>query len=230
MNWKVIPLIIILTGCQDIFTTNLLVALKEDPSNMSSEALLADAESGNPEAIAVLEEKRVTKEDVQNNSELKEQFVDETSLLADVKIEQADFVGAIDDLINADENEGGAEAVLDEILADEDRVKDFKAGADYIVELYEVAPEEVTDTQKIAGTVGLMSDIVSDDKKNAKLQEELEDVELADLNTEELDPEVFTEEDKKKIVSAQKLVTDIESTEELGFDISEILGGGGGED
>lgn len=158
-------LIITTLSCQNIFTTNHLEALKEDPSNMSSEALLAAAEDGDKDALEELLKNRITPEEVAADPSLKDQFIKETTLLADYMIEEADFQGLVEDALASEE--GGTP--VEDFLNDPNRVEDLETASDLVVEAYLVDPDSLTDTQKLVGSVGLLSDILSDETKSDTL-------------------------------------------------------------
>lgn len=209
MKWKLIPLLLVITGCQNIFTTNYLTALKQDPSDLTGDALIEAAKSSrDEEAIEALEKNRITADEVQDNPELKEQFIEETTLLAELKMEQADVQGALEALITSSED-GDTEDVFEDLINDTDRVEDLKSASNYVLEAYEVDPDSVSDTQKLVGSVGLMSDILSDDSKKEQLES------LPDREPETLAEANFTEEEIEKIVKADEMLDGVELPEGL---------------
>lgn len=199
-------LLIGLYGCQDIFTTNYLESLKEDPSNMSSEELLAAAEDGDPEALEELLDSRITPEEVAADPSLEEQFLDETTLLADYMIEESDFQGALEEVLAAEEGE----TPIEDFLNDSERVEDLETAADLVVEAYNVDPDSVTETQKLVGGLGLLSDVLTDEEKADTLSS------LPDRDEETLEAAGFTQEEIDKITLADELLEGSTLVDDLG--------------
>lgn len=211
MNWKFLPLLLVLAGCQNIFTTNYLTALRQDPSDLSGDALIEAVKSSrDEEAIEALEKKRITLEEVSDNPELKEQFIEETTLLAELKMEQADVQGALESLVAGSED-GDVETIFEDLINDTERVEDLKSASDYVLEAYEVDPDSVSDTQKLVGSVGLMSDILADEEKKETLDA------LPDREPETLEAAGFTAEEISKIETADEMLEGVELPEGFEF-------------
>lgn len=202
----ILSLIVISYSCQDIFTTNYLESLKKDPSDMTNEELLSAAEDGDPEALEALLESRITPEEVANDPALEEQFLQETTLLADYMIEEADFQGALEGVLGAEEGENP----IEDFLNDAERVEDLETAADLVLEAYTVDPESVTETQKLVAGVGLLSDVITDEDK----AEALSSIEVRD--EESLAEAGFTQDEIDDIILADELLEGSSLLEDMG--------------
>ena len=162
-------IILTLTGCTDIFTNNYLSSLQTDPSDMSNQELSNHIENNLTtlsetdllEAEETLSESRlVLTEDVLNNPKLAKQYVEESKLLMEINLEQADLEVAAGYAVDAfkvdpeslDSTElliGGL-GVLSGIIEDEDNATALGDVEDYETETLTAAgftTDEIEDIQ-----------------------------------------------------------------------------------
>ncbi len=204
-------LIFFLLGCKDIFTTSAFSSFKKDVSDMSTDELTAYI-STTPlseipaEELAIieisLEESRIelTDEDIANNPEVVEQYIEETTQLMAINMEQADVEGLIADLLV--EPEEGEESLdfVDSILADTERLENMEEASEYAVDAFLVDPESLTSTELVVGSVGLLANILEED---STALDGLEDFSTESL---EADPAGFTAEEIVNIQTAQLML------------------------
>lgn len=200
-------LVLLITGCKDIFVTSAFESFAKSAEDMTEEELeeylettpldniseeeLVSIEETLEESFEVLTEEELT------DPEVAAAYAEESVQLLEINMEQADVEGLIIDLATTDESEGGVEEVFESLVEDEERLEDLEAAADYAVEAFKADQDSLSDTQLIIGAAGLVSDLVTDDTK---------DLDITDIDTESIDETLYTEEEIEKIEQAQDMI------------------------
>ncbi len=175
-----------LYSCTDIFTSNLFSELSTDYSDMSEDQLQSNLASDgfptDPDELQDVEDLLVEfrselTDDILNDPDLLEQYVEDTTQLLDLNLQQADVEGLMADLMGA--SDGGGD-LLSGLEDDVERLENLADAGDYAVEAFELDPDSLSTTQLVVGGVGLISDILQDDTLAAAL-EDSPTTETADL-------------------------------------------------
>lgn len=231
-------LIFLFLGCKDIFTTNVLESYQKDASEMTTDELsallsatpLSDI-SDEDLALAetALEESRIDYSDELSDA-LKEQYVEETTQLLAINMEQANVEGLISDLLA--EPVEGAESVdfVDSLLADTDRLDNMEEASAYAVDAFLVDPDSLTTSELVVGSVGLVSDVLQDEDKADALssisESDPEDFEAAlEAAVTDSGEPAFTAEEIENIQTAQLMMDAAESSSGEDSPLASLFGG-----
>lgn len=227
-----ITVIISLLGCENIFTTNAFAGLKKDPSDMTSEELTSYANDvlSNPNAtdaeidemVTLLASNRIepTDEQLANDPELRDQYIEETLQLAALVQKKADVEDLLVNITSADEEEGN---ILGDLLDDQERVDDLNTASTLIAEAYKaeqlggVTETSLEPTELILGSAGLVSDILQDEDKKTNLEN------AENLDTESLEAQGFTQEEIDNIQTAELMKDAALDSGGLSPDISDAI-------
>lgn len=213
-------------SCTEVFTTSLFESFAKDVDDMTVSEIEAyistmSLSDISDEDLLTIEEKladsrvELTEADLQD-SELVEKFLDQTSTLIEINMEQADVEGLITDILTL---EDGADAtdLLTTAIEDPARLENLEAAADYAVQAYDIDPESLTSTEIIVGSMGLISDIIQDDANLTALEN------VTDYETTTLESAGFSTEEIEDIQQAVEMLQYAESN--LSGDMADLFEG-----
>lgn len=217
-----ITVILTLMSCENIFTTSAFAGMKTPFSEMSDaqkEASIIDiissgSESERDDAIEYLEKNRPTITATSSDSE-KQEYIEDTLLLAELASANADLEGALTAFIEGS-SEGESVDFLDDLTGDADRLEDLQAASGYMAEAYAVDPDRLNTTQLLVGSAGLVSDILQDPDQSAALEA------VPDYETATLQAAGFSAEEIDNIQTADEML-DLAKTNGLPDSIAQGL-------
>lgn len=226
-----VVLILLLLGCENIFTTSALSGLKSDPEDMSSSELSAYANDvlSDPDAtdeeiaevVALLLENRIspTEEELRSDPDIRDQYIDETLQLAALVQKQAD----VEDLLINLTTDNDSDNLLGSILDDQERVDNLSSASSLIAQAYSaeqlggVTESSIEPTQLVLGGAGLISDILQDETKSAALDA------APDLETSTLEGAGFTATEINNIQTSNSMIEAAKSSGGLSSEITDVI-------
>ena len=224
----VILLVIILNifGCKDLFTNNHLSSFKKRATDMTTNELtvylsttplsnISVEELINAEASLLSSRIELTADDL-NNELLVELYLEQTTLLLDINMEQANIDGLLSNIATVSEG-GSSEDVISDLLGDTERLANIEQASSYAVDAFRVDPDSLSSTELLVGSVGLLSDILQDSDNLTTLSD------AEDYETSTLIAAGFSTDEIENIQTATDMLILAESG--LGDDMSGLLQG-----